>query len=204
MNPELEVPNHHAHFGTFRGAAGLVAASSMVVGRDGDAALAERLSDLGPDDIVVDIGCGPGVAARHAARVCARVTGVDPAPVMLRVARLFPRGSGKVRYVSGSAESLPVADQSATVAWSIAAVHHWTDLQAGLLEVRRILQPGGRFVAIERRTEAGAHGHASHGWTEAQGAVFADRCREHGFVEARVEESRTGRRSTISVVATAP
>ena len=37
-------------------------------------------------DQVVDLGCGPGVAAREAARRGARVTGVDPAPVMLRLA----------------------------------------------------------------------------------------------------------------------
>jgi ubiquinone/menaquinone biosynthesis C-methylase UbiE len=197
-------PNHHADHAGFSGLYGLVAALSMVVGREGDARLVARLSRLGPGDVVVDIGCGPGVAARHAAHLGARVTGVDPAPIMLRVARLRSRGSANVRYVEGTAEALPVADASATVVWSIATVHHWADIDTGLREARRVLRSGGRLVAIERRTVPGARGHASHGWTDAQAEAFAERCREHGFLDARVERNTTGRRSTINVIGTAP
>src|SRR5260370_28657455 len=103
----------------------------MVVGREGDARLVARLSGVRPGDVVVDVGCGPGVAARHAARLGASVIGVDPAPVMLRVARLLSRRSDDVRYVEGAAEAVPVADVSASVMWSIATVHHWADVDTG-------------------------------------------------------------------------
>ena len=195
-----QVPNHHAHYPGFSGISGLIAALSMVPRRGGDSRLASELSGLAPGDVLVDVGCGPGAAARHAARLGASVTGVDPAPVMLRVARLFTV-SPNVRYVQGTAESLPAPDGSAAVVWSIAAVHHWADLDAGLREVRRILRTGGRLVAMERRTTAGARGHASHGWTPAQAAAFAERCAAHGFADARVVEHDDGRRATISVVA---
>src|SRR6266542_222763 len=118
MIEQTSVPNHHAHHAGFSGLAGLVAALSMIVGRDGDARLAARLSGIAPGDVVVDIGCGPGVAARHAARLGASVTGVDPAPVMLRVARVLTRRSEKVRYVKGAAEALPADDGAASVMWS--------------------------------------------------------------------------------------
>jgi ubiquinone/menaquinone biosynthesis C-methylase UbiE len=198
------VPNHHADYPGFSGLAGLVAALSMVVGRDGDARLAVRLSGVGSGDVVVDIGCGPGVAVRYAARLGASVTGVDPAPVMLRVARLLTRRSEQVRYVEGAADALPVPDDSASTVWSIATVHHWSDLDAGLREACRVLRSGGRLVAIERRTLPHARGLASHGWTDAQADTFADRCREHGLVDVRVEHNTSGRRSTVSVIATAP
>lgn len=204
MIEETSVPNHHADHAGFSGPAGLVAALSMIGGRDGDARLAARLSGLGPDDAVVDIGCGPGVAARHAARLGAGVTGVDPAPVMLRVARLLTRSSVAVCYVAGAAEALPVPDDSASIVWSIATVHHWADIDAGLREVRRVLRGGGRLVAIERRTRPGARGHAGHGWTDDQAQAFAEHCREHGFADVRVERNTIGRRSTVSVIATAP
>ena len=204
MIDKTSVPNHHAAFPGFSGVSGLVAALSMVVGRDGDARLAARLSGIGPADAVVDIGCGPGVAVRHAARLGATVTGVDPAPIMLRVARLLTRRSENVRYVEGAAEVLPAADSSASIAWSIATVHHWADLDAGLREVRRVLRRGGRLVAIERQTMPRARGHASHGWTHAQADAFADRCREHAFLNVRVERNTSGRRTTVSVAATAP
>ena len=163
MDEQLAVPNHHADYPGFAGVAGLVAALSMASGRKGDARLAVRLSGMGSSDTVVDIGCGPGVAVRYAARRGAMVTGVDPAPVMLRVARLLTWRPGEVRYVEGATEAIPLPEGSASVVWSIATVHHWSDIDAGLREMRRVLRPGGRLVAMERRTQRGARGHQSHG-----------------------------------------
>jgi SAM-dependent methyltransferase len=203
VNEPTSVPNHHANYPGFSGLAGLMAALSMVVGRGRDARLAVGLSGARSGDVVVDIGCGPGVAARYAARLGASATGVDPAPVMLRVARLLTRRSETVRYIEGTAEALPVPDHSASVVWSVAAVHHWTDLDAGLREATRVLRSGGRLVAIERRTAPGGRGHATHGWTDTQADAFADRCRQHGLTDVQVEQNTSGRRSTVSVTATA-
>ena len=199
------VPNHHACYPGFAGPAGLLAAASMALGGKGNARLAERLSGLAADDAVADIGCGPGTAARHAARLGAAVVGIDPAPVMLRFARLLTRRSAHaVRYAQGSAEALPLPDSSVSVVWSIASVHHWADLDAGLREARRVLKPGGRLVAIERLSRPGAKGLASHGWTPEQASAFAGHCRVHGFADAGVNRHGVGRRTKVSVRATAP
>jgi ubiquinone/menaquinone biosynthesis C-methylase UbiE len=199
------VPNHHAHYPGFTGPAGFLAAASMALGGKGKARLAERLSGLAAGDTVADIGCGPGTAARRAARLGATVVGVDPAPVMLRLARLLTRRSAhEVRYAAGSAEALPLPGSSVSVAWCIASVHHWADLDASLREARRALKPGGRLVAIERLTRPGATGLASHGWTPEQASAFADRCRAHGFTGARVNRHGDGRRAKVSVMAAAP
>jgi len=204
VDDQPALPNHHADYPGFAGVAGIVAALSMIFGRKGDAQLAVRLSAMEPGDTVVDIGCGPGVAVRYAARLDAMVTGVDPAPVMLRVARLLTRHSAKVRYVKGAAEAVPLPEGSASVVWSIATVHHWSDIDAGLREVRRVLLPGGRLFAMERRAQRGARGHASHGWTDEQATAFADRCREHGFIDVRLEGTTIGHRSTVSVISNSP
>ena len=95
-------------------------------------------------------------------------------------------------------------DGSVSVLWTIASVHHWADLDAALAEAKRVLSPAGRLVAIERRTRAGAHGHASHGWTDQQATAFADLCQEHGFIDAEVGRHQNGRRRTLSVTAGAP
>lgn len=197
-------PNHHGDYPGFAGPIGFLAAVSMVLGREGEARLAERLSGLGPGDMVVDVGCGPGAAVRYAARVGATAVGVDPAPVMLRVARALTRSSLPARYLRGGAEALPLPGETASTVWSIATVHHWPDLEAGLREVRRVLRPAGRLVAIERQTRPGARGFASHGWTVAQADRFGQRCLDHGFVDVRRDQHRYGRRNTVSVMATAP
>jgi ubiquinone/menaquinone biosynthesis C-methylase UbiE len=123
---------------------------------------------------------------------------------MLRVARLLTR-SPRVRYLEGTAEALPLPDDAATLVWSIASVHHWRDLDIGLQEIRRVLRPAGRFVAIERATRPGATGHASHGWTDEQAGAFAQRCREHDLTDVRVHHDRaSARRSLVAVTASLP
>lgn len=183
---------------------GVLAGLTMLVGRKGDGRLAVELTGTQPGDRVVDVGCGPGSAARFAAGIGARVTGVDPSPAMLGLARRLTRDSAGVTYLDGSAESLPVPDGSATVVWTIASVHHWQDVDAGLREVRRVLTPGGRFLAMERPVDPGATGHASHGWTDDQAAAFADMCREHGFVDLQVSKHDTRVRRLVGVRATVP
>ena len=110
MKEQHAPPNHHANYPGFKGVPGLVAALSMAFGRKGDVQLAVRLSGMQAGDRVVDVGCGPGVAVRYSARLGATVTGVDPAPVMLRVARLLTRSSANVRYAMGAAEEIPLPD----------------------------------------------------------------------------------------------
>jgi ubiquinone/menaquinone biosynthesis C-methylase UbiE len=202
-NPEPARPNHHAHYGSFAGLRGLLAALTMVPGREPTARLAAQLTGLSPQDRLVDVGCGPGSAARHAARQGSAVTGVDPAPVMLAVARLLPV-RGLVTWREGTAEKLPLEDGSATVLWALSTVHHWADPQLALHEVRRVLQPGGRLLAVERHGDPEASGLASHGWSRAQADAFADQCREAGFTDVDVSTHRPGRGEVLAVRAVAP
>src|SRR6266545_1103307 len=199
-------PNHHADHPGFAGIGGVIAAICFIIGRGAAADLAIELTGTGPDDDVIDIGCGPGVAVRRAAaRGASSVVGVDPAAVMLRVARVLTRTSRRaaptVRYLHGTAEALPLADGSATVVWSLATVHHWHDLDAGLSEVRRVLRPAGRLLVIERQVDPGATGLASHGWTDEQAHLFAQRCRTAAFTDVTIDHHQPGRRRLLSVLA---
>jgi ubiquinone/menaquinone biosynthesis C-methylase UbiE len=105
---------------------------------------------VGPDDRILDIGCGPGAAVRAAAPLVEEAVGADPDPRMLRVARRRSRSLSNVRYVQAPAHDLPVEDGAFTAIWTIHSMHHWGDEAAGLVEVRRVLAPGGRFLVIER------------------------------------------------------
>jgi SAM-dependent methyltransferase len=193
-------PNHHADFPGFSGASGFLAAITMRFGRTGDAEVAMELTGLTAGDRVVDVGCGPGVAARLAASRGATVTGVDPAAVMLRVARADDRHDA-VTWREGTAEALPVAGGSADILWSLSTVHHWGHVPGGLTEARRVLAPGGRFLVTERRVQPGGTGLDSHGWTDAQAETFAGMA--EGFMQDVEITTRDVRRGTLlAVVAT--
>ncbi|SEH76841.1 Methyltransferase domain-containing protein [Mycolicibacterium rutilum] len=195
--------NHHADHPGFSGVTGaLVGLVLLFMGR-ADARLAADLTEVGADDTVVDIGCGPGKAAREAARRGAAVIGIDPAPVMLGLARAVTR-HGTIAWATGTAERVPLPDASATVAWSLATVHHWKDVDAGLSELRRLLEPGGRLLAVERQVDGSATGLASHGWTRQQADSFAAQCSSAGFRDVTVTGRKAGRRDVWVVQAVRP
>ena len=103
---------------------------------------------------VVDIGCGTGLLACELAGRGHQVTGVDPSPAMLDVARRRPGGE-LVRWVEGDAARLEEAGadlalMTGHVAQVIADDQGWAWTLAA---IRRALRPGGR-LAFESRNPA--------------------------------------------------
>ncbi|WP_458315606.1 class I SAM-dependent methyltransferase [Mycolicibacterium brisbanense] len=187
--------NHHADHPGFSGLGGVLCGLLFLVVGRAKATLATDIGQVSPTDHVVDVGCGPGTAARVAARRGARVTGVDPSTAMLRVASAITPRRSAITWREGTAESLPVADGAATVVWALATVHHWQDVDAAVAEARRALVAGGRLIAIERQVSADATGLASHGWTEQQAEAFAALCRDSGFTDVCVEGRGAGKKA---------
>jgi ubiquinone/menaquinone biosynthesis C-methylase UbiE len=200
----MTTTNHHANHPGFAGVSGLLAGLVMNVMGGSTARLVADLAELSAADRVIDVGCGPGTAVRAAARRGARTIGVDPAPIMLRLAGILTRDRASITWAEGTAEDLPQPDGSATVLWSIATVHHWRDVVAGLAEARRVLAPGGRLLVVERQVRSGATGLASHGWTDQQAQAFAVQCRTAGFANVRREAHPPTRRAVHVIRAIRP
>jgi ubiquinone/menaquinone biosynthesis C-methylase UbiE len=112
---------------------------------------------VGSGSTVVDVGTGTGfVAGGLAARVRA-VTGVDSSPAMLAVARdnMAALGAGNVVFAEARVEALPLPDDSVDAAVANMVLHHAADPVAMLMEMARVVRPGG-MVAI---TDCVEHGH---------------------------------------------
>lgn len=105
---------------------------------------------LRPGEHVVDVACGTGVVARLAAQhvgETGRVVAIDPNPGMLEVARSLPTAPGaSIEWRLGSAEALPLADESFDFVLCQLGLMFFPDQPAGLRELRRVLAPGGRIV----------------------------------------------------------
>jgi ubiquinone/menaquinone biosynthesis C-methylase UbiE len=186
-------PNHHGDHPGFAGVTGLLAGLGMFVRGRGYARLAVDLASISHADRVVDIGCGPGNAVRAAARRGAGVVGVDPAPVMLRIASAVTGDHADISWSQGTAEELPLTTGWATVAWSLRTVHHWNDVTVGLADLLGVLASSGRLLVMEREVRTGAKGLASHGWTEQQAESFAAHCEAAGFEGVRIARHPIGR-----------
>ncbi|NNF54257.1 MAG: class I SAM-dependent methyltransferase [Acidimicrobiales bacterium] len=196
-------PNHHGdNNAKFGGPIGYLCALTMTIGRRGDGKLVTKLANVTANDHVLDIGCGPGTAVRIAASTGATVTGVDPAQPMLQMARLLTKirpPTGTTEWIHAGCEDIPAPDDTYSVCWSLASVHHWPNLDAGLTEVRRVLRPGGRFIALEKQSPPGADGLASHGWAPDQADRFAAILHDFGFELGQVENHHHGRRKVVTV-----
>ncbi len=103
--------------------------------------------DLGPGRTVLDVGAGTGKLTRQLVGSGADVVAVEPVPAMRA---LLERAVPAARVLDGTAEALPLADQSAD-AITVAQAFHWFDVPRTLAEFHRVLRPVGRFALIWNR-----------------------------------------------------
>lgn len=96
---------------------------------------------------VLDLGCGGGFVSEELARRGAHVTGVDPAQVLVDVAKLHAQESGfEIDYKVGTGEAIPAPDASFDIVVCVDVLEHVADLDRVLQEVHRVLKPGGLFL----------------------------------------------------------
>jgi SAM-dependent methyltransferase len=107
---------------------------------------------------VLDFGCGTGRLSEWLVRHGARVTGVDATPEMVEVARIRVP---EARFYAIENATVPLpADTFDLVVTAYVLQYYVHDGRAVLLELARVLRPGGRIVAIEQvaDTEIGRGG----------------------------------------------
>lgn len=131
---------------------------------------------LPPEWSVADVGSGTGYLLPALAACFHRVIAVDPAPVMLDLARSRPdlAEAGNVEFRAGALEDLPLADGEVDLVIASLVLHHVGDPPAGIAEIHRCIRPGGRVLLIEQQP------HDSDEFRERMGDTWA------GFEPARL------------------
>jgi SAM-dependent methyltransferase len=111
------------------------------------AALLVDYAGVKKGDAVLDVACGTGVVAVTAARLGARVKGLDLSPVLLEDARKNAAiVSAPIEFTEGDAEALPYKDGEFDVVLSQFGHMFAPRPEVVVREMLRVLKPGGRIA----------------------------------------------------------
>ncbi|MBD2567933.1 class I SAM-dependent methyltransferase [Anabaena lutea] len=106
-----------------------------------DTRIAKKLIDLlnlPQGSIIADIGAGTGGYSQLIANQGFSVYAVEPSSVMRIQAIQHPQ----IKWFTGYAEALPLADKSVDAVISILTIHHFSDLAKAFQEMQRVVKDG--------------------------------------------------------------
>ena len=184
---------------------GRIAGSLMAKGTDDDRWLVDLL-EVQPDDRVLEVGFGPGVAIELIAARATRglVAGVDPSDVMVRQAtkrNWQAVQDGRVQLRQGSVSELPFPDASFTKVLALHSIYFWPSVEAGLRELYRVLSTGGRLAIGVRmyQPKSGLINPSRYGLTDDQVQDITSTLEHVGFRDVETQH-RTLRGETITAI----
>ena len=104
-----------------------------------------RWLEIPPDCRILDVGCGSGWAVYEMSRyaVKGRLIGIDISPAMVAKASSSYGEPDRVTFLQGEAEQIPLEDNSFDLVVSFESVFFWPDISKALMEIHRVLVPGG-------------------------------------------------------------
>lgn len=113
-----------------------------------------RIAQLRPGQAVLDVGCGTGLLTQMAARGVApsgTAVGIDASPEMIATAQRKASRVPNAAFQLSPIQQLPFEDNRFDVALSSFMMHHLppSEGQKGLIEVARVLKPGGHLVIVD-------------------------------------------------------
>ena len=102
--------------------------------------MTEIIAAMGPDipkkkDKLLDVGCGSGISTSVWVCDC---TGIDPSEKLIAVAQKKYANQQNKRFMVGNAEEMPFADKAFDVVISITAIHNFSDVKKGIIEMKRV------------------------------------------------------------------
>jgi SAM-dependent methyltransferase len=114
------------------------------------------MAEIGPEDDVLDVACGPGLVACQLAEVARHVTGLDLTPAMIEQAQAKQRVAGlmNVTWLVADAVPLPFPLAAFSAVVTRYSFHHFLDPEAVLAEMVRVCSPGGRVAVIDVFTQS--------------------------------------------------
>ena len=152
-------------------------------GFDLAAAVVEAMPE--PCGVAVDLGCGTGLVLERMRAKSRLLIGVDGSPRMLDLSRRrFSDDAAGVSLRIGELDHLPLRDEEADFACINMVLHHLSNPEDALREIRRVIRPGGLlFVAdFDRHVQERMRTDYGDRWLGFDEATLRDLLEISGFV----------------------
>jgi SAM-dependent methyltransferase len=109
--------------------------------RQPDPRIAQRIeAALGDAQTVLNVGAGAG-SYEPAGR---QITAIEPSAEMIQ-----QRSASNATVIRGSAEDLPFDDKSFDASMAVLTIHHWSDQERGVMEMRRVTRDKIVFLTYD-------------------------------------------------------
>jgi SAM-dependent methyltransferase len=139
--------------------------ASMADGHRGITEAAIRNWRLGPDDSILDVGCGNGWAVQALVeRGAGQGFGIDIAPKMIAAARAATQDQPRFNFQVAAAECTPFSDGQMSHILNIESLYYYPNPSAALIEWARICRPGGALAIV---VDLYLENPATHTWIDA-------------------------------------
>lgn len=157
------------------------------------------LLDIQPNDHVLEVGFGPGLAIKSAAQLASDgfVAGIDFSETMVKQAsKLNFQGieSGRIELKNADVSSIPYNSEAFDKVFAVNIIYLWPDLVSTVQELRRVLRPGGLLALylapLELVNKLGLRRSRLFTIHEVDDVVRV--LREAGFTNTRVETKVLG------------
>lgn len=107
---------------------------------------------------VLDLGSGPGLLSFEIKKMKSnyKIICVDPSKQMLGIAKDKASKLGLEDFVvkNGSAENIPLPDESVEVIVTLDSLHEWRNLGKSIKEIHRVLKKDGLFIGRDSNKDA--------------------------------------------------
>jgi ubiquinone/menaquinone biosynthesis C-methylase UbiE len=113
-------------------------------------------------DTILDVGCGGGITVAKLASMApeGKVYGIDYSEESVAMARKVNQErieQGQVEIALGSVSHLPFSNEMFDLVTAVETHYFWPSLSTDMLEVLRVLKPGGALIIIGEAYKGGKH-----------------------------------------------